>query len=100
MQLITKREVFMKEGKILWALTAALRAAADELEHQANLASIGLEDPFIDWLSKMIKGRFTPRSILWKLWPDKSIGRTHFYRHVEKVLGKPVRKNGSWGWIL
>ena len=90
----------MDESAIFRAFAVALRAAADELERQANLASIGMEDPFADWLSKQIRGRFTPRPQLWELWPDKSIGRTHFYRRVEKVLGKPITRNGVRGWIL
>ena len=90
----------MDEGAIFRAFAVALRAAADELERQANLASIGMEDPFADWLAKMIKGRFTARSELWDLWPDKSIGRNHFYKRVERVLGKPVKRKGIWGWIL
>jgi len=100
MQLREQKRDGMEEGKFLWALAAALRAAADVLETEANRVALGRDDPFADWLAKMIKGKFTPRSMLWDLWFDKSIGRNEFYRRVERVLGKPVKRKGIWGWIL
>jgi len=90
----------MEEGKVLWALAAALRAAADVLEAEANRMALGRDDPFVEWLGKMVRGRFTPRPDLWDIWPDKSIGRNRFYKRVEQILGKPITRNGVRGWIL
>jgi len=90
----------MNEGRTIRALAEALKAAAKVLEREANRMEIGTEDPLTDWLAEQVKGQFVARPTLWKRWPDKSIGRNHFYQRVERMLGKPIARKGVRGWIL